>query len=83
MTKLELILNDKKELSNFSFVNFCLQFTHHGCQFVEQSGKRGYKFENEFYSIDLLLTIYKDIKTQNNFVKRNIRKLLNFLRRLL
>jgi hypothetical protein len=83
MTKLELILNNKKELSNLSFVNFCLQFMHHGCQFVEQNGKRGYKFEDEFYSLDLLLTIYKDIKIQNSFVKRNIRKLLNFIRRSL
>jgi hypothetical protein len=83
MTKLELILlNDKKELSNFSFVNFCLQFIHHGCQLVEQNGKRGYKFENEFYSLDLLKIIYEDIKIQNNFIKRNIRKFLNFFRRM-
>lgn len=82
MTKLELILKNKKELSNVSFARFCLQFILNDCKFVTQNNKRGYKFENEFYSLDLLLIIYKDIKTQNNFVKRNIRNILNFLRRL-
>jgi len=81
MTKLELILKNKKELSSFSFARFCLQFILNDCKFVMQDGKLGYEFENEFYSIDLLLIIYKEIKIQNNFVKRNIRKIFNFFRK--